>query len=85
MTTTIAIIGFAAGFITTFALLPEIIRVWQIKETKDLSMLWLVLITFGDMLWAYYGFAIGSWPILGSNIVSCILSVFLLSLKFKYK
>ena len=48
--------GYAAALCTTGAYIPQVVRVWRTRSTKDISLkMFLVLIT-GLALWLTYGF-----------------------------
>ena len=81
----VEIIGFAAGTLTTVALLPKVIRAWKTKLTRDVSLLWAVALTIGVFLWLVYGVFIKSLPIIIANVFTFILAVIVLVLKMKYK
>jgi len=76
--------GFAAGFLTTVALLPQVIKSWKTKHTGDVSLLWIATLTSGVFLWIIYGFLINSSPVLIANILTFVLCVTVLALKLKY-
>ena len=80
----IEFIGFAAGTLTTVALLPQAIKSWKTKHTKDISLGWVLILTIGVFLWLVYGLLINSYPIIAANVMTFLLSVTLLSLKIKY-
>ena len=81
----VEIIGFAAGTLTTVALLPQVIKAWKTKLTRDVSLLWAVALTIGVFLWLVYGVFIKSLPIIIANVFTFILAVIVLVLKMKYK
>ena len=81
----IDILGFVAGALTTLALVPEIIKTAKMKETHDLSLLWLGMLGSGTFLWTGYGIAIGSYPIIIANAFSFVTVVILFLLKLKYR
>ena len=81
----VEIIGFAAGTLTTIALLPQVIKAWKTKLTRDVSLLWAVALTIGVFLWLVYGVFIKSLPIIIANVFTFILAVTVLVLKMKYK
>lgn len=81
----VEIIGFAAGTLTTIALLPQVIKAWKTKLTRDVSLLWAVALTIGVFLWLVYGVFIKSLPIIIANVFTFILAVTVLVLKIKYK
>jgi MtN3 and saliva related transmembrane protein len=84
METTI-IIGYIAGTLTTISFIPQVIRSWKLRETKDLSLAMLTLFALGVCLWAVYGFWIDSLPVIAANLISLILILFLLLLKLRFR
>ena len=78
------IIGFAAGFFTTVSSLPQVIKSWKTKSTKDLSWGWIACLLLGLSLWVAYGFVASSLPIIISNAVSAALVLSLAYLKLRY-
>ena len=81
---TIVIVGYIAGALTTLSFVPQVLRSWRLKETRDLSLAMLLLFALGVSLWAIYGFWIMSWPIIAANSITLIFILFLLWLKFRY-
>ena len=79
------ILGFAAGALTTLALLPQAIKSWKTKSTKDISFAWIIVLIVGVALWLIYGILIDSLPIMVANIFTLILSSIILILKINYK
>ena len=78
------ILGLIAGFFTTIAYLPQVIKSYKTGSTKDLSTLWLTISGVGTTLWIFYGFWIGSPPIILWNACSDVLIAVLLSIKIKH-
>lgn len=81
----VVLVGYIAGAITTIAFVPQVVRAWKLKETRDLSLAMLVLFGFGILLWTCYGFWMESMPIIAANLITFILILFLLWMKLKYK
>jgi len=79
------IIGFLAGAFTTIALVPQAVKAWKTKHTKDVSFGWILILTIGVFLWLWYGILINSPPIIAANGLTLILSLIILILKMKYK
>ena len=79
------IIGLVAGIFTTFANLPQFIRSWKTKSTKDLSLAWIIILALGVFLWFIYGVMINSIPVMVANFFTEILIFGILYLKLKYK
>jgi MtN3 and saliva related transmembrane protein len=84
METTI-LIGYLAGTLTTISFLPQVIRSWKTRSTHDISFLMLSLFGLGMLLWAAYGFFIGSLPIILANVITFGLVLVLLAMKVQYK
>jgi len=78
-------IGFFAAFCTTIAFLPQAIKVYKTKSTKDISLYMFLIFTIGVFSWLIYGFIISDLPIIFANAVTLILSFFILIYKIKYK
>ena len=45
------IIGYAAGFLVAVSLTPQLIKTWRTKSTKDISLLWTLILMIGLLLW----------------------------------
>jgi MtN3 and saliva related transmembrane protein len=81
---TIVLVGYIAGAFTTLSFVPQVIRAWKLKETRDLSLAMLLLFALGVLLWTFYGVWTGSMPIIEANIITFILILVLLGMKVKY-
>jgi MtN3 and saliva related transmembrane protein len=78
-------LGYIAGFLTTFSLLPQIFKVARTKSAKDLSVSWILMATAGYVLWITYGVGLESYPLIIYNAISILLALALLIFKIKYK
>ena len=77
-------LGLLAGTLTTIAFLPQVIRVWKSKSTKDLSLVMLGTFTTGVFCWLIYGLMIDSLPIILANAVTFLLAGANVALKLRY-
>ena len=82
---TIVIVGYIAGALTTISFVPQVIKAWKMKETRDLSLAMLLLFAAGILLWTFYGIWTGSMPIILANVVTFVLILVLLGMKIRYK
>lgn len=82
---TIVIVGYVAGALTTLSFVPQVVKAWKMRETRDLSLAMLVLFAVGVILWTLYGIWVGSLPIIAANIITFTLILVLLGLKLWYK
>ena len=80
----IIILGLIAGTLTTISFLPQVIKTWKLKETKDLSLWMYILACTGILLWLSYGLLIKDLPLILANSVVLVLASIVLFLKLKY-
>lgn len=78
-------IGFFAAFCTTISFLPQAIKVYKSKSTKDISLYMFLIFTIGTSCWLIYGVVISSVPIILANTITLILSFSILVCKIRYK
>lgn len=79
------LIGLLAATLTTASFIPQVVKTWRRKETKDLSLWMLLLFAAGVSLWLLYGALIGDLPVMLANLVTLSLVLALLVFKLKYK
>jgi len=79
------IIGYIAGTLTTISFLPQVIRTWKMRETKDFSLAMLLLFAAGILLWTFYGIRTESLPVILANVITFLLIIVLLAMKIKYR
>ena len=72
------IIGLIAAVCTTFAFIPQVMKVWKTKQTNDLSLRMYSIMFIGILLWLIYGIRIDSLSIILANVVTAILVVTIL-------
>ena len=82
---TIMILGLIAAALTTGALLPQLIKVWKTKSTKDISTGMFGLTSAGVLVWFIYGVFVNNFPIIIANSLAFIQAVMILFFKIKYK
>ncbi len=76
--------GYAAALCTTGAYIPQVIKVWRTRATKDISLkMFLVLVT-GLALWLTYGFWRGEMPLILANGVTLTLASTILYFKVRH-
>ena len=82
---TITIIGLIAAAFTTIALLPQLIKIWKTKSTKDISVGMFMLYCGGVLLWFTYGVFRNDFAIILANSLAFIQALIILMFKAKYK
>ena len=81
----ITILGLVAATLTTSAFLPQMIKTWQSKSAKDVSLGMLITFCTGVFLWLIYGLYIQALPIIIANSLTLIFNLIILWLKIKYE
>ena len=80
----VPLVGFGAGTLCTLAYLPQALHSFRTKSVRDISLVMLVSLNVGLVLWVAYGFLIHSLPIILPNAVTFFLAFPLLIMKLRY-
>lgn len=78
-------IGLLAGALTTFAFIPQVIKIWRSKKADDISISTFLLFTVGVALWVVFGIQTASLPVTLANAVTMVLALVILILKYRYR
>jgi MtN3 and saliva related transmembrane protein len=76
--------GFVAGLLTTIAFLPQVLKTWETKTVKDLSLLTFMAQGTACTLWVVYGAALAQIPLILWNALTVLLVLFIIAFIFKY-
>ena len=60
-------LGYAAGVLTVSSFLPQVIRSWRTRQTRDLSLGMFTLLTTACAMWMVYGVMTSDWPVILTN------------------
>ena len=77
------VIGIIAGALSCTTFLPQVLKTWKTKSTKDVSLTMFLIASAGTTLWLVYGILINSISIIGTNIVVLFFSLTMLYLIFR--
>ena len=78
-------LGYLAGFLTVVSFLPQVLRTWKTRRTKDLSMGMFGLIISASILWIVYGAITSDWPVILTNTGMIALNGALAVAKVRYE
>ena len=78
-------VGYLAALFTTFSSIPQIIRLYRLKESIDISLLTTSSLSAGVLLWMIHGIFIGDLPVIMANGISMVLSALMFCLVLKYR
>lgn len=81
----ITLLGLSAGTLTTISFLPQVMKTWKTRSTKDISLGMFLTFCSGVFLWLVYGISIQDLPVIAANLVTFLLASTILGLKLKYK
>ena len=81
----IEILGLAAGTITSITFIPQVVKIWKTKSAKDLSLMMLLLLIAGVLLWLTYGLLIKDTAIIYTNSMVLGMSMIMLFFKLRFK
>jgi MtN3 and saliva related transmembrane protein len=77
-------LGLVAGALTTFGLLPQLIRIFKLKSAHEISLLWSTSLLVGVSCWLAYGIYLRSFPLILWNTIAAVFTLTLISAKLKY-
>ncbi len=79
------LLGIVAGTFTTISFLPQLLKTWNTKSAKDVSLGMFILFIGGVILWCAYGFEIHSSPVIIANMVTLIIASMILTMKLYFE
>lgn len=81
----IEIFGFLGGALVTVSLLPQVIKSFKLKSTKDISIGYTLILITGLILWIPYAVIHNIIPLIIFTSIELAFAISLLTLKLIYK
>lgn len=81
----IEIIGYLALFCTSISLIPQVVQLYLKKSAKDISTGMYVIYALGMILWLIYTIWIKAVPLIIGNVISLILAIIILTMKYIWR
>jgi MtN3 and saliva related transmembrane protein len=78
--TWIIVVGTVAGLCTTFAFVPQVVKIWK-QGGRDLSYGMLALYLIGAILWFIYGVLLHAQAVIITNFATAIVIAFATAMK----
>ena len=78
-------LGYVAGAITVTSFLPQVVRAWRTRQTRDLSLSSLALLMTAGSLWILYGALSRDWPVVATNGGMVALLAMLAAAKVRFR
>lgn len=79
------VIGLAAGVCTATSLLPQVVKTIKEKKAEDVSLVMLLVLGTGIILWIVYGIRKNDLPIIATNAFSLLVNIAMVILGIRYK
>ncbi len=76
-------VGFCAGTLTTASFVPQVLKTWRSKSTRDISLAMWLMFSIGVGVWIVYGFLTGSLAIILTNVITLVLAGTVLVIKLQ--
>lgn len=76
-------IGIGAAVLSSLSYIPQVQKAWPRGSTKDLSLVMLLVLTSGLLLWIVYGVVRSDWVIVCANAAGAALTGAVLAFKVR--
>ena len=80
----IEILGYAAGAVTAFTFLPQVVKTWKEKSAKNVSLMMFIIAFVNEVMWIAYGVLSNNWVIISTNVVMITMCSLMILLKLRY-
>jgi MtN3 and saliva related transmembrane protein len=81
---TITVVGSVSAALTTVAFVPQVLRVWRMKDAREISLPTFAIFSAGLIGWVVYGTEVASVPIVAANFVTLLLALAIVGLKLRF-
>ena len=78
------IVGLVAGLGTTFAALPDLIRMIKHRSRRGMNPTMAAIMAVFQIVWVYYGVLIDSWPLVAWNIIAVLVNSLTVAAYFRF-
>jgi MtN3 and saliva related transmembrane protein len=76
--------GAIGAVLTTICWLPQAIHLIRSRDTRAISLGTNLMFCIGLAFWLVYGIALDDWPLIGSNVVSILLTSVIIAMKLRH-
>jgi MtN3 and saliva related transmembrane protein len=78
------IMGLVAGFGTTFAAVPDLIKMFKRRSSKGINPTMAGIMGVFQIVWVYYGLLITSRPVIAWNVVAVFINLMTVAAYFRF-
>ena len=72
------VVGFSAAGVSLLIFIPQTAKIYNGGGTHDLSAFSFIAILLGGVLWLTYGVLLTNWPLISTNVVQIVLTLYIL-------
>ena len=78
------VFGFVAGFGTTFASLPDLIKMLRRRSSKGMNPMMAGIMAVFQIVWIFYGMLIVSRPVIVWNTIAVVINFLTVGAYFRF-
>ena len=78
------IVGFVAGFGTTFAAAPDLLAILKRRSSQGMNPTMAGIMGSFQIMWVYYGILIDSMPVVMWNIIAVVINFLMVGVFFYF-
>ena len=78
------ILGIVAGFGTTFAGMPDLIKMFRRRSSQGINPTMAAIMGVFQIVWVYYGLLIASRPVIVWNVIAVVINFMVVRAYFKF-
>jgi MtN3 and saliva related transmembrane protein len=78
------VVGIVAGFGTTFAAMPDLIKMLKRRSSKGMNPTMAGIMGVFQLVWVYYGLLIASRPVVAWNVIAVVINFTVVSAYFRF-
>jgi uncharacterized protein with PQ loop repeat len=78
------VFGFVAGFGTTFAAVPDLIKMLKQRSSKGMNPMMVSIMCVFQIVWFYYGLLIASRPVIAWNMIAVVINLLTVGAYFRF-
>ncbi|SFI36064.1 SemiSWEET family sugar transporter [Nitrosomonas sp. Nm34] len=78
------IVGFVAGFGTTFAAAPDLLAILKRRSSQGMNPTMAGIMGSFQIMWVYYGILIDSMPVVIWNVIAVVINFLMVGVFFYF-
>jgi MtN3 and saliva related transmembrane protein len=79
------LIGISAGVLTAASMIPQVVKMIKEKKASQVSVVMIMILISGIILWIWYGILKDDLPIILTNSFSLLINLVMIVFRIKYR